>query len=520
MSFKNLEQRFNEKINDLYAAANYKFEGGRASTGRTDDPLMVQRPGDARRGIVQEGRSVPFVSSPRDVIRLTLFSLSPRGLIFLAKQQLLQTGNTFEQTRLLNPAFVVGNAVPFLHIRRTLRPIRGQFGITASRDSISSNSRLLGQLQVSTYDTVKARYDSKNTSGNFFARIVGQLRSLAQPFTSTYSAITAVRDVGEKYGRISPGDNIGWKKSRPELETIVRDVDNQIAQFQTDSGKFFEEFGGGIQTQIPVALTLLGGATTALTLTSQPFLKYFIADTGAIKSQNDAVEGSLNARDLAKNADGTRKRISYIKDPANNPPSTATENVLPLYSSIPPEFEDSITVSFAMGTNDHVQFRAFITELQQNSNPEYKINQYIGRIEKFISYVTVQRTISFKLQVLAFSKDELNVVWRRINYLNAFVFPYGFERGILQPNIIRGTIGQIYVDQPMYITNMAISFNEYSWDIDSEVPIAADISIEAALIEKTTSFANKPFFGIVDKIPNAPPPIILSAPELIVPDLS
>jgi hypothetical protein len=170
-----------------------------------------------------------------------------------------------------------------------------------------------------------------------------------------------------------------------------------------------------------------------------------------------------------------------------------------------------------MGNNAHVQFRAFITDLSQSASPEYKPYQYIGRIEKFISYVTVQRTISFKLKVLAFSKKELTTVWTRLNYLNSFVFPYGFDQGILQPNIIRATIGNVYKDQPMYITGMNINFSDYSWDIDNEVPIAADIDVQATLIEKDTAFANKPFFGIVEKLtepPEAPAAITPNEPEL------
>jgi hypothetical protein len=110
----------------LYAGAKSKFDGGRESTGITDDPLMVVGPGESRFGIKYESRSIPFSSAPRDVIRLTLFTLSVRGIAFLAKQQLLQTGNTFAQTRIINPAFAIGNAVPIFTYKTKLKTSNGK----------------------------------------------------------------------------------------------------------------------------------------------------------------------------------------------------------------------------------------------------------------------------------------------------------------------------------------------------------------------------------------------------------
>ena len=46
MAFKNLEQRFNEKVNELYDGAKLKFDNGRLSRGANDDPLIVRKPGD------------------------------------------------------------------------------------------------------------------------------------------------------------------------------------------------------------------------------------------------------------------------------------------------------------------------------------------------------------------------------------------------------------------------------------------------------------------------------------------
>ena len=515
MSFKNLEQRYNENVDKLYAGAKYKFDGGRASTGSNDDPLITRAPGDGYFGKIDVagGRSIRVSSTIQDVKRLTLFSISPRGLIFLAKQQLLQTGNTFQQTRLLNPAFVIGNAVPFLHIRRNLRPITGDFGITASRDSVRVNARLLGQLQPDTFKSVKAKY-TLNRGGKLpgiGARLGAALASIAGPLKSTYSAFTAKRDIGEEGGRIAapstwpsgfgkdvPEDE-GWNTCRPELETIIAEVDEQILKYQDNTDKFIKELTSG----------------SVKPLEEQPFLKYFNYDSESIATRLD----EMNARDRARNAREEGRKISYIRDPANDP-AIFEGDVLPRYKDLKTvendKFDDAITVSFAMGTGSHVQFRAFIRDLTQDATPDYNPSQYIGRIEKFIVYRSVERKVSFKLDILAYSKDELDIVWNRINYLTGMVYPHHIYKGILQPNIIRMTIGNIYYDQPAYITQLNTTFNEVteSWDIDRQVPIGATMNMSFTLIEKDTKTANKSFYGITESIPDPPPAITPNEPDL------
>lgn len=635
MAFKNLETLYNEKVNELYSTAKTKFENGRASTGRNDEPLIVRRPGEGYFTVADRigGRSTPVNSSLQDVKRLTLFTLSVRGVAFLAKQQLLQTGNTFEQTRIINPAFAVGNAVPFLHIRRHLRPLRGLVGKT---DTSQANVRKLGQLQKSTYDS----FIKTPSIGGFLKKISG-------PIASTISAVTAKKNVGEEFGY----DETGWKQSRPELarkifypglglvnktfkhggkvetqtfttirygmlsrptEPISRkyttylNITNDSEQwapliyrrkvsfgtpFSNQVGdisrgdpviseiaeaksllKFYTKFKfDDTDDNIPALLSdqnenfstenlldtydtvtlddkrttslifedaphLTAGNTIPIVLDEaklqygvldktawyeenggtpgelMPFLKYFRGDAESITDggQFDVTNPSTtNAKSLALNPDGTRKKISYIKDPANIN-ELLDRNVLEPYKYIngaDDGFEDAITVSFAIGKNDHIKFRAFITDLTENSSPQYQSLQYIGRVEKFINYTGVQREASFKLSVLAFSKDELESVWRRINYLTGMTFPYGFTRGVLQPNIVRLTIGNVYKDQPGYISSLSKTFNQISetWDLDNEVPIGASMDMKFTIIEKSTMVADSPFHGITENSPGFSP---------------
>jgi hypothetical protein len=614
MAFKNLEQRFNEKVNELYAAATTKFDNGRASNGRNDEPLIVRKPGKGYFTTADRigGRSIPLNSSLQDVKRLTLFTLSVRGLAFLAKQQLLQTGNSFEQTRIINPVFAVGNAVPFLHLRRHLRPLTGGPGgpLIGKTDTSYANVRRIGQLQKETYD----KFTNEKSPSSFIKKIpvIGQ----------TISAITAKKNIGEELGY----EEAGWAQTRPELGKTAKDyfvsnlllnelrntsgqpatsnsnrvtgLFNKIKQATTGKNAAVARvgflFGGKVYTdtffkqnygpfsngnyttyikdtdgqskfpprttrkhvpfnesvdditshtdpaissiadinslkqkydtfqfengtQISTVLNNTSGeyitrrndwykAETGDDVESMPYLKYFTGDVESITSGD-----KTNARDLARDRTGKGKKISYIKDPSNIN-EKLQRNVLEPYKYIngaDDGFDDAITVSFAIGRNDPIKFRAFITELNENSSPQYQSFQYIGRVEKFINYTGVQREASFKLGILAFSKDELESVWRRINYLTGLTFPYGFTKGILQPNIVRLTIGNVYNDQPGYISSLSKTFNQLgeTWDLDAQVPIAATLDMKFTIIEKATKVADSPFHGITETMDGFAPTI-------------
>lgn len=619
MSFKNLEQRYNENVNKLYAGAKTKFEGGKPSTGAADDPILVRAPGDNQNGLQQEGRGLPFVSAPRDVNRLTLFQTSKTGILFLAKQQLLQTGNTFEYTRTLNPLFVIGNAVPFIHAKRSTRSLKlkGPLGISitlgkqdkVNKGSVGSSDRgnlnRIGQLQQESFDRFRtlnlgglikkvltASPIGKLVSAATTKRSVGDDDDLRKRYTNSRPEL--MRDVASallggltstinsalgtsfepdfgyvvfkqlqsqqynlgktititpKYGHSGAAyktyltltnDKAKWSwtseilgntdylnsKIRPTLEPVGEQgssatsgdtrtpllATNTSLQTQFENSTTIQELRTSELERNQYIIDSYFNEVTNGDITTQPFLKYFDSDQESISSLDAGVDqgdGSktLNAKYIAANRTNKTKRISYIKDPANKKYTNLKADTA--YSNLPgmgatPEqknFDDPVVVSFAMGNKEHIQFRAFITNLQQNASPEYTNLQYIGRIEKFISFKGIQRDISFKLGIIAFSKDELDIVWSRINYLTGMVYPYGFTRGILQPNIIRLTIGNVYVNQPGYITSLGTSFNDLSesWDIDRQVPISATMDVKFVLIEKATKIATSPFYGITEQ---------------------
>lgn len=198
MAFKNLEELYQQTMADYWRSARDESGSG--------EPYVEIHPDDPNASkLGQDSRSVPMESVRRDLMRMTAFSKSGRGLQFLFDQQTLQSLNTFTETRVINPLFVVGNVQPFVNIRRPLSAIDGfdvdeKFGPKVTEDKIGG----AGRLQKETHKNIVARVSSGQTSFG-----VKDLLKVLPP-TNLVKAIGGILSLGD-VGTI--GTNM-----RPELD--------------------------------------------------------------------------------------------------------------------------------------------------------------------------------------------------------------------------------------------------------------------------------------------------------------
>ena len=169
-----------------------------------------------------------------------------------------------------------------MHVNRKLKSISEIFGKT---DAHSFRAREHGQLQVSTFNDSTNRWrrptyldylHAPSADRNKFIDPLGFLTKLKNryidPITSQLTAqlrglnVFGVKvDIGDKFGY----DSSGWEKTRPELSTIVSEVD--LANIAYVSNDKFET-----------------GNDTKFT-TEARFLQYFSAEptSPSIVSRND-----------------------------------------------------------------------------------------------------------------------------------------------------------------------------------------------------------------------------------------
>ena len=120
----------------------------------------------------------------------------------------------------------------------------------------------------------------------------------------------------------------------------------------------------------------------------------------------------------------------------------------------------------------YMHFRAFIDNISDSYNAEWKDIEYMGRAEKFYKYGGFSRKMSLAFTVVAQSKDELNVMYDKLNFLASSLAPEYLDSktsGYMAGNIAYITLGDYINDQPGVITGLDFDIPEDSpWEINRD----------------------------------------------------
>jgi len=116
-------------------------------------PFITVNPNNARKGVNglkrYESRALPIGSALQDVARISKFSVSGNGIIFLGKQLILQGLNSFNETKLYNPLMPILASTsiasfglitpPTRHIEPNLGGVLGALGLGAVSNALGLN---------------------------------------------------------------------------------------------------------------------------------------------------------------------------------------------------------------------------------------------------------------------------------------------------------------------------------------------------------------------------------------------
>lgn len=115
-------------------------------------------------------------------------------------------------------------------------------------------------------------------------------------------------------------------------------------------------------------------------------------------------------------------------------------------------------------------FRAFITSITDNPNPSWGTVNYVGRGEPFYIYKGFERSVSFNFQVAAMSREEMEPMWQKLNYLYSNTMP-DYSENIMRGPYNKLTIGNYMYRQPGIIKNLVYSIEDKSpWEIAIDDP--------------------------------------------------
>lgn len=150
-------------------------------------------------------------------------------------------------------------------------------------------------------------------------------------------------------------------------------------------------------------------------------------------------------------------------------------------------------------TDKYLYFRALLDSLSDSYSASWTGVKYIGRAEEFHTYNGFGRTISFGFKAAAFSRQQLNPIYNKLNHLVGSTAPtYGSEGLFMRGTLLKLTIGDYLKEQNGFLTSVGLTWNtDYPWEIegDLKVPHMLDVSCEFTPIHTFN-----PEFGVDEKL--------------------
>ena len=200
-------------------------------------------------------------------------------------------------------------------------------------------------------------------------------------------------------------------------------------------------------------------------------------------------------RDVAKSFEGPIKggvkssnvnKTNIIKYGTNENAFKDSEGLIPF------RFKDVLNDKF-------IVFDAILSGITDTITPEYSSERYIGRPESVYVYQGVQRSVSFTFDVYPMTRQEMPVIWEKLNYLVGLCYPNwvdspyaGNQVEAISPitmvsPICELTIGDMYSNTPGYLSNITLTVQDgttWEYEENMKLPHYVQVAVEFIYIGK------------------------------------
>jgi len=142
----------------------------------------------------------------------------------------------------------------------------------------------------------------------------------------------------------------------------------------------------------------------------------------------------------------------------------------------------------------YIVFPAYLTDITDNSSAEYNPTRYIGRPDQVFVYSGYTRNISFGFRVCSLTKDDMPILWQKVDKIKALTLP-GFSKQVIQNDdefrpiapFVELTIGNLFKSQPGYFSSVNVTIPQTTtWETEDghQLPHLCDISVEFTYVGK------------------------------------
>jgi len=133
-------------------------------------------------------------------------------------------------------------------------------------------------------------------------------------------------------------------------------------------------------------------------------------------------------------------------------------------------------------TDKFLYFRALLDSMSDSYTATWSGIKYVGRAEEFYNYSGFGRTFSFGFKAAAFSRQQLNPIYEKLNLLVGGTAPtYGQDGLFMRGTLLKLTIGDYLREQNGFLTSVTLTWNtDYPWEISGnlKVPHLLDVTCE------------------------------------------
>ena len=143
-----------------------------------------------------------------------------------------------------------------------------------------------------------------------------------------------------------------------------------------------------------------------------------------------------------------------------------------------------------------INFSALLSGISDTITPEYASERYMGRPESVYIYQGVSRAIGFTFDVYPTTRQELPVLWEKVNYLVGMCYPNWVDAPSPHPKftpltmispIMELTIGDMYRNTPGYLSGVTLTVQDGStWEFEEnlQLPHHIQVGVEFVYIGK------------------------------------
>jgi len=409
-----------------------------------------------------------------DLERITKFLTTPKGLLFIGKQQILSGQNPI----------VPGRPNRSGPLKGLYNPLATLAQVAASGTGLRLNKqgRILGSFDSSLkYDKV------------YGADYSGYRNKLLMLHASKLSV------KGAESNQTNPNlEDFGISKDFQQLfnypggpgitQTIISFADNRVY-----SGKEKNAYQVFTQNTFTYNLDQLlqqpQRGDDTLNLIGTDFRKNInIVEGNLIQKQvgvfgknavdySDPLVNKITRVGLGDPGKKTRNRSNLYVSDIDTVDRVAA---MPLYKQKNVDIETGNTRDFIRfrfevmdnASNDHtfVHFRAFLGAITDNFGGTWDTAKFVGRGDSFYNYTGFTRSISLSFKVHPQTRDEMKAMYQKLTYLASTLAP-DYAGGYMKGNLVRLNVGSYLYRIPGFITNLTYTVpEEASWEIAYNEP--------------------------------------------------